>query len=437
MPSIWKTLGLEGPTNDLKAIKRAYAAKLKVTRPEDDPEGFMALRKAMDSATAYARNRKRVPVRLPQPAPPAPAPKAEKPVRKPKPPEIVRRAQPLASPPPAFSDAETFGKPPADTALNANDIIAKIDVLISDTARRQNPSKWANILQNTSELDLLQYSKFETALADRLLTLYGYEARANVPRKRFEKKQRHINPETLKAIYRHMGWNRAEDRTGDLQAPLTWLIYESGILKRPKSDAYVIQTWRSDAIAVGWRLAIIAMLWAASVFTDPQRLPEAKAHPMLPLSGETLYGRYETDRDAGQHSYTVNANHPEVKALIGYQVLNDSFQVQYVPGQIEEASVRIARTPPDTGSVQDLTVLQDTTRPEYSAAPAVKMTTKAIRPDSKFPMMSTAFLTAALLFFGWCFFFFLVMLLKYLIMAMRKSAWAFSKLWHNLRGRPS
>ncbi len=55
MPSVnsepWAVLGLEGPTDDLKIIKKAYAAKLKTTRPEDDPEGFMVLRRAFDSVT--------------------------------------------------------------------------------------------------------------------------------------------------------------------------------------------------------------------------------------------------------------------------------------------------------------------------------------------------------------------------------------------------
>ncbi len=47
--SAWQTLGLE-PTEDQRAIKRAYAAKLKLIRPADDPEGFQRLREARDEA---------------------------------------------------------------------------------------------------------------------------------------------------------------------------------------------------------------------------------------------------------------------------------------------------------------------------------------------------------------------------------------------------
>lgn len=56
--SYWQTLGIDN-TTDLAAIKRAYASKLKLTKPDDDPEGFKhlhaAYKKAVQNAKTYAR----------------------------------------------------------------------------------------------------------------------------------------------------------------------------------------------------------------------------------------------------------------------------------------------------------------------------------------------------------------------------------------------
>ena len=49
----WQILGIE-PTNDERAIKRAYAKQLKTTRPDDDAAAYQQLREAFDYALAIA-----------------------------------------------------------------------------------------------------------------------------------------------------------------------------------------------------------------------------------------------------------------------------------------------------------------------------------------------------------------------------------------------
>ncbi len=50
--NIWEILGIE-QTNSRRAVKRAYAARLKVCHPEDDPRGFQELRAAYEEALLY------------------------------------------------------------------------------------------------------------------------------------------------------------------------------------------------------------------------------------------------------------------------------------------------------------------------------------------------------------------------------------------------
>lgn len=49
-------LGLRADADE-RAVKRAYAAKLKTTRPEDDPEGFQSLNEAYRAALAWVQSR--------------------------------------------------------------------------------------------------------------------------------------------------------------------------------------------------------------------------------------------------------------------------------------------------------------------------------------------------------------------------------------------
>ena len=53
--NIWKTLGIE-PAKDKKIIQQAYAEKIKLHHPEEDPEGFKSLQNAYRSAVAYTKD---------------------------------------------------------------------------------------------------------------------------------------------------------------------------------------------------------------------------------------------------------------------------------------------------------------------------------------------------------------------------------------------
>lgn len=54
MIDAWSFLEIS-PTNDVSAIKKAYAQKLRIHHPEDDPQGYQQLREAYDRALKYAK----------------------------------------------------------------------------------------------------------------------------------------------------------------------------------------------------------------------------------------------------------------------------------------------------------------------------------------------------------------------------------------------
>ncbi|MFG6460403.1 hypothetical protein ACG04Q_02390 [Roseateles sp. DXS20W] len=72
----WARLGIE-PTNDLAAIKKAYALKLKTTRPDDDAEAYQALRGVYERAQQWARAQESTHTENAPPASAAVAPMAD------------------------------------------------------------------------------------------------------------------------------------------------------------------------------------------------------------------------------------------------------------------------------------------------------------------------------------------------------------------------
>lgn len=198
----WDLLGME-PTQDVRAIKRAYSAKLKTTRPDDDAAAYQALREAYDWAQHYAKYYVAYDVEeideeadqpLPQPEPQTePAPAAPAPV-----------PMPIVEPVPAFElspvqpevvvEQESFAQGPT------------VESMLEDCAR-----VWAH--QGGKGLSQA-WPRFQTQLEDMPITQYQHASRVFA---QFVAEESDLPVDVLVALTRHFQWGvdfRADQQLG-------------------------------------------------------------------------------------------------------------------------------------------------------------------------------------------------------------------------------
>lgn len=205
---MWDILGLDGPTDDVRAIKKAYAKTLRVTRPDDDPIAFMALRDALEQAklyAAYAHDGDDVFTAMISMADGV---------------SVVPELEPL----PACAvneDASDISKPVQETAKDSvhkpaqmspvQDLISNVEALLKEPFARADKDQWRKIFDDERLDPIDNMIDFEDMLRNTLLDQFGYFD--GDMKKSNQKRNPSLIPSRIGTlIFNMMGWREIHGR---------------------------------------------------------------------------------------------------------------------------------------------------------------------------------------------------------------------------------
>lgn len=203
MQPYWKTLGLDAPPDDLKAVKRAYAAKLKVTRPDDDPQAFMELRDAFEVAKSQFSQTVST---------------------------FSEYLQEDKNSPPVFTvEAESLE---AQTIENTESRYhTAIQDILNNPRDRNNFEVWTCYIDSVSrESSLDEYVEFDHTLRETLLERLGYYDGDNSKRN-FAEEIPTIETPVAATIFRLMDWTEPQNHDYPISDELEWLLQDFRLIK--------------------------------------------------------------------------------------------------------------------------------------------------------------------------------------------------------------
>jgi hypothetical protein len=182
----WARLGIE-PTTELGAIKKAYALKLKLTRPDDDAEAYQALRGAYERAQQWAKWQHENPEVQPPP---------------------VVETPPMETPAPVTA-AELSSEPAVEHVVQPQQLLDELELLWRRVGEAALLRGWQEARRELDRQPLSRQAEFSAAFAAWVLKLPG------------------LPDDFLKALDAHFGWLTDFRTERQLGAELAQALHEA------------------------------------------------------------------------------------------------------------------------------------------------------------------------------------------------------------------
>ena len=235
----FEVLGLDEPPVDRKAVKRAYSKMLKVTRPEDDPEGFMRLRDAHDLALSIvARQTEDASWEAQQTVTVQTSYSPEEPAPQPAPEPGLTYGDMLPEEEPVSDTSYSIGPTPNLDApvtlqqfVDAPPLLDDLDRLLSDPKFYNDREQWNILFRKARQLDIDDYVDFEQSLLDRILRFHGYFE--NHPdHDRPERMPQKFSPSITASLFKTMSWDQVSKFGYMRGLQIDWLERRMSVRKR-------------------------------------------------------------------------------------------------------------------------------------------------------------------------------------------------------------
>ena len=260
----FEVLGLDEPPRDRKTVKRAYSKMLKLTRPEDDPEGFMRLRDAHDQALNIlqwqAEERewevKQNPPSQTSSEQTSSDTKAEielvEPVSETETPsepsltygDMIPDLQPESDTSYSLGPTPSFDAPvsrPEFTEPAFQPVIEKLEIMLRDQKQYNDREQWNDLFRNARQLDIDDYVDFENALLEHILRFHGYfdeQADYNNPQNMPLK----LSPSLAASLFKTMSWDQVNKSGLYRSEQIDWLERRMHLRKRGVDPVLAPQT---------------------------------------------------------------------------------------------------------------------------------------------------------------------------------------------------